>query len=37
MEIQDKSDDAQIWEVLATREHVDSSRMFWNKSFLPFK
>ena len=37
MKILDKSDAVHISAVLETREHVDSRRVFWNKSFFPFK
>ena len=37
MEILDKSDAVQIWVVLETREYVESWRVSWKKSFLPFK
>ena len=37
MENYDESDAVQIWAVLEIREHVDSRRVFWNKSFLTFK
>ena len=26
-----------IWAVLGTQEHVDSGRLFWNKTFFAFK
>ena len=37
MEIQDKSDDAQICAVLGTRGHIDTRTIFWNKTFLPIR
>ena len=37
MELLNKSDAAQIWAVLGTREQVDSRWVFWKKSVLAFK
>ena len=37
MENYDKSYGAQIWALFETREHVDSWKVFWNKSFFVFK